>query len=200
MSKIIGISLILGPLLLLLIFAGIWPAANLYGAEALTALLANQTYTLLLMGVGGSAFLMITGGSLILSQSQAEQGEASHKQILMLGNMLFVVSLGLFMLQGSLIIGAMNLFSASSSDAVLMHLFSDHITDIMPFTLGGGMILLSLSGIHGSLKPRITGLLLLPGILFIMGLFTTSDNFGFVSWMIFTATYVIVGIAVLAKK
>ena len=200
MSKIIGISLILGPLLMLMIFAGVWPAANLDGAEALTALLANETYTLLLMGVSGSAFLMVTGGSLILSQRQAEEADGPNKQILMLGNMMFVVSLGLFMLQGSLIIGAMNLFSASSSDAVLMHLFSDHITDIMPFTLGGGMILLSLSGIHGSLKPRITGLLLLPGILFIMGLFTTSDNFGFVSWMIFTATYVIVGIVVLAKK
>ena len=199
MSKIIGISLI-GPLLMLMIFAGVWPAANLDGAEALTALLANETYTLLLMGVSGSAFLMVTGGSLILSQRQAEEADGPNKQILMLGNMMFVVSLGLFMLQGSLIIGAMNLFSASSSDAVLMHLFSNHITDIMPFTLGGGMILLSLSGIHGSLKPRITGLLLLPGILFIMGLFTTSDNFGFVSWMIFTATYVIVGIAVLAKK
>ena len=200
MSKIIGISLILGPLLMLMIFAGVWPAANLDGAEALTALLANETYTLLLMGVSGSAFLMVTGGSLILSQRQAEEADGPNKQILMLGNMMFVVSLGLFMLQGSLIIGAMNLFSASSSDAVLMHLFSNHITDIMPFTLGGGMILLSLSGIHGSLKPRITGLLLLPGILFIMGLFTTSDNFGFVSWMIFTATYVIVGIVVLAKK
>jgi hypothetical protein len=200
MSKIIGISLILGPLLLLMIFAGVWPAANLDGAEALTALLANETYTLLLMVVGGAAFLMITGGSLILSQRQAEEADGPNKQILMLGNMMFVVSLGLFMLQGSLIIGAMNLFSASSSDAVLMSLFSNHVTDIMPLTFGSGMILLSISGIHGSLKPRITGLLLVPGILFIMGMFTTSDNFGFVSWMIFTATYVIVGIVVLAKK
>ena len=198
MSRIIGISLILGPILLLLVFVGFWPSTE--GAKALEQLTANVNVTLLMLMVTGTSFIMLQGGSILLSQRLSEKAEASHKQILMLANLMFLVSLALFMAQGSLILGSMNLYLAGSGDAALMHIISNHVADIMPWTFGVGMLLLGLVAAKGSLQPRVTAALIVPGILFIIGPGINSTNYYLASWMIMTAIIVIVGVSVLLQK
>ena len=202
MSKIIGISLIIGPLLLLLLFAGLWPAATVPESEAIGAITSNPTYTLFLMFLAGSSILMITGGSVLLSRQQAEKADLPNKQILLLGDISFVVTATMFLLQGSFILATINTVLAdNAADAAILYLMSNHVGDILPWTFGISMVLLAISGIHGSLKPRVSGLLIVPGFVFLASIFIGGSGIGgFIPWIVMTIVYVIVGISVLLKK
>ena len=198
MNRMTGLFIGLGAILLFLLFIGFWPDGE-DGLETVEALMKNPTLGTFYLLWAAVAFTMMQSGLILLSRQLIGQASGLQAQWLMLANIGFMVSITVFYVQGGLSLGAMNLYADGNLDhAGMLHLIGSRATDAMPWSYGMGMFVLGWASVSGALKPKsgadwISGLLVIPGALFIIGGFVSNDGFWFISWIIMTLTLVILG-------
>ena len=198
MNKMTGLFIGLGAILLFLLFIGFWPDGE-DGLETVEALMKNPTLGAFYLLWAAVAFTMMQSGLILLSRQLISQASGVQAQWLTVANIGFMISITVFYVQGGLSLGAMELYADGNLDhAGMFHLIGSRATDAMPWSYGIGMFVLGWVSVSGVLKPKsgadwISGLLVIPGALFIIGGFVSNDGFWFISWIIMTLTLVILG-------
>ena len=203
-SKMTGAFLVAGPILLMLIFAVLWPGGNASGAEALELATANVNLTYLYMFIAGTSMVMIQSGLTFLSKCFCcctDKANGDRKKLLQIANILAITTVGLFFVNGGLILGSLKLYLAGDiANAVLLDTIANNGFDLIQWSFGVTLLLVGAVAIVGKHKPKVAQVLVLPGALMVLTVFSTSDSLGFGSWIIMSLALVATGASILLDK
>ena len=199
MNRMTGFLISLGAILLLVVFAALWPDVE-DGLEVVEALMENRTLSTFYLLCGIVAFTMMQSGLILLSRQLIGQVSGAHAQWLTVANIGFMISVAVMYGSAGLDLGAMELYAGGNPDqAALLNIVGVHVGNaVWPWAFGGGMFVLGWASVSGALKPKsgadwLPGLLVIPGALFILAPFVNTEGWWFGSWIIMTLSLVIVG-------
>ena len=199
MNRMTGLFIGLGAILLLVVFAVLFPDVE-DGLEQVEALMENRTLNTFYLLCGIGAFTMMQSGLILLSRQLIGQVSGTHAQWLTVANIGFMISVSVMYVSTGLDLGAMELYAEGNPDqATLLIVVGRYVGNaIWPWAFGGGMFVLGWASVSGALKPKsgadwLPGLLVIPGALFVIAPFVNNDNWWFVSWIAMTLSLMIVG-------
>ena len=188
MNRMTGLFIGLGAILLLVVFAVLFPDVE-DGLEQVEALMENRTLNTFYLLCGIVAFTMMQSGLILLSRQLIGQVSGAHAQWLTVANIGFMIS-----------VSVMELYAGGNPDqAALLNIVGVHVGNaVWPWAFGGGMFVLGWASVSGALKPKsgadwLPGLLVIPGALFILAPFVNTEGWWFGGWIIMTLSLVIVG-------
>ena len=199
MNRMTGLFIGLGPILLFVLFVGLYPDGEA-GLEAVEALMENQTLSTFYLLWGGVAFTMMQSGLILFSRQLIGQVSGAHAQWLTVANIGFIISVAVMYASAGLDLGAMELYAGGNSHhAALLNIVGVHVGNaVWPWAFGGGMFVLGWASVSGALKPKsvadwLPGLLVIPGALFILAPFVNTEGWWFGGWIIMPLSLVIIG-------
>ena len=203
-SKMTGAFLVAGPILLMLIFAVLWPGGNASGAEALELETANVNLTYLYMFIAGTSMVMIQSGLTFLSKCFCcctDKANGDRKKLLQIANMLAITTIALFFVNGGLIHGSLRLFLAGNVEhAVILNTVANNGFNLIQWSFGVTLLIIGAVAIVGKHKPKIAQALVVPGALMVLTIFISNDGLGFASWLLMAAALVATGASILLDK
>ena len=199
MNRMTGLFIGLGPILLFVLFVGLYPDGEA-GLEAVEALMENQSLSTFYLLWGGVAFTMMQSGLILLSRQLIDQVSGAQAQWLTIANVGFMITVTIFYVQGGLSLGAMELYAGGNPDqAALLDIVGSHVGDAIAWSFGMGMFVVGWASVSGALKPKsgadwLPGLLVIPGALFVIAPFVNAEFWWFASWILMTLSLIIVGV------
>ena len=199
MNRMTGLFIGLGAILLLVVFAVLFPDVE-DGLEQVEALMENRTLNTFYLMCGIVAFTMMQSGLILLSRQLIGQVSGAHAQWLTVANIGFMISVSVMYASAGLDLGAMELYAGGNPDqAALLNIVGVHVGNaVWPWAFGGGMFVLGWASVSGALKPKsgadwLPGLLVIAGALLIIARLIGNEGLGFASWIIMILSLVIVG-------
>ena len=205
MNRMTGLFIGLGAILLLVVFAVLFPDVE-DGLEQVEALMENRTLNTFYLLCGIVAFTMMQSGLILLSRQLIGHVSGAHAQWLTVANIGFMISVAVMYGSAGLDLGAMELYAGGNPDqAALLDIVGSHVGDAIAWSFGMGMFVLGWTSVSGALKPKsgadwLPGLLVIPGALFIFAPFVNTEGWWFGGWIIMTLSLVIVGAAKTFKR
>ena len=106
MNRMIGLFIGLGPILMFVVFAFLWPDVE-EGLELVEALMANQTLSTFYLLCGLFGFTMMQSGLILLSRQLISQVSGAHAQWLTVANIGFIISVTIIFVSAGFDLGAM---------------------------------------------------------------------------------------------
>ena len=110
MNRMPGLFIGLGAILLLVVFAVLWPDVE-DGLEVVEALMENRTLSTFYLLCGIVAFTMMQSGLILLSRQLIGQVSGAHAQWLTVANIGFMISVAVMYASAGLDLGAMDLYA-----------------------------------------------------------------------------------------
>ena len=199
MNRMTGLFIGLGPILMFVVFAFLWPDVE-EGLELVEALMANQTLNTFYLLFGVFGFTMMQSGLILMSRQLAGQVSGAHAQWFTVASIGFMISVAVMYASVGLDLGGMELYAEGNPDqAALLIVVGRYVGNaIWPWAFGGGMLVLGWASVSGALKPKsgpnwLPGLLVIPGALFVIAPFVNAEFWWFASWILMTLSLIIVG-------
>ena len=201
MNRMTGLFMGLGAILLLVVFAFLYPDIE-DGLEQVETLMENRTLNTFYLFCGIVAFTMMQSGLILMSRQLAGQVSGAHAQWFTVASIGFMISVAVMYASVGLDLGAMELYADGNPDqAALLIVVGRYVGNaIWPWAFGGGMLVLGWASVSGALKPKsgadwLPGLLVIPGALFVIAPFVNAEFWWFASWILMTLSLIIVGAA-----
>ncbi len=200
MNRMIGLFIGLGPILMFVVFAFLWPDVE-EGLELVEALMANQTLSTFYLLCGLFGFTMMQSGLILLSRQLISQVSGAHAQWLTVANIGFIISVTIIFVSAGFDLGAMQLYiEGNLEQAALLSILTLHVTNAIDWSFGMGLFVLGWASVSGVLKPKsgadwLPGLLVISGALLIIARLINNEGLGFAAWIIMMLSLVIVGAA-----
>ena len=201
MNRMTGLFMGLGAILLLVVFAFLYPDIE-DGLEQVETLMENRTLSTFYLFCGIVAFTMIQSGLILMSRQLIGQVSGAHGQWLTVASIGFMISVAVMYASAGLDLGGMELYAEGNPDqAALLIVVGRYVGNaIWPWAFGGGMLVLGWASVSGVLKPKsgadwLPGLLVIPGALFVIAPFVNAEFWWFASWILMTLSLIIVGAA-----
>ena len=201
MNRMTGLFMGLGAILLLVVFAFLYPDIE-DGLEQVETLMENRTLNTFYLFCGIVAFTMMQSGLILMSRQLAGQVSGAHAQWFTVASIGFMISVAVMYASVGLDLGAMELYADGNPDqAALLIVVGRYVGNaIWPWAFGGGMLVLGWASVSGVLKPKsgadwLPGLLVIPGALFVIAPFVNAEFWWFASWILMTLSLIIVGAA-----
>ena len=201
MNRMTGLFMGLGAILLLVVFAFLYPDIE-DGLEQVETLMENRTLSTFYLFCGIVAFTMMQSGLILMSRQLAGQVSGAHAQWFTVASIGFMISVAVMYASAGLDLGAMELYADGNPDqAALLIVVGRYVGNaIWPWAFGGGMLVLGWASVSGALKPKsgadwLPGLLVIPGALFVIAPFVNAEFWWFASWILMTLSLIIVGAA-----
>ena len=199
MNRMTGLFMGLGAILLLVVFAFLYPDIE-DGLEQVETLMENRTLNTFYLFCGIVAFTMMQSGLILLSRQLIGHVSGAHAQWLTVANIGFMISVAVMYASVGLDLGGMELYADGNPDqAALLIVVGRYVGNaIWPWAFGGGMLVLGWASVSGALKPKsgadwLPGLLVIPGALFVIAPFVNAEFWWFASWILMTLSLIIVG-------
>ena len=201
MNRMTGLFMGLGAILLLVVFAFLYPDIE-DGLEQVETLMENRTLNTFYLFCGIVAFTMMQSGLILMSRQLIDQVSGAHAQWLTVASIGFMISVAVMYASAGLDLGGMELYAEGNPDqAALLIVVGRYVGNaIWPWAFGGGMLVLGWASVSGALKPKsgadwLPGLLVIPGALFVLAPFVNTEFWWFASWILMTLSLIIVGAA-----
>jgi len=200
MNRMTGLFIGLGPILMFVVFAFLWPDVE-EGLELVEALMANQTLNTFYLLFGVFGFTMMQSGLILFSRQLIGQVSGAHAQWLTVANIGFMISVTIIFISVSFDLGAMQLYTEGNLEqAALLSILTLHVTNAIDWSFGMGLFVLGWASVSGTLKPKsgadwLPGLLVISGALLIISRLINNEGLGFAAWIIMMVSLVIVGAA-----